>query len=61
MRLGGYVIEGIECQQTDEYLVATVTEHMDFCWVDPVEWQQLKWAPADIPITKNLLSEAVLA
>jgi 8-oxo-dGTP diphosphatase len=34
-----------------------LTEHNGFCWVDPLKWEELLWAPADIPIVKNLVSE----
>jgi 8-oxo-dGTP diphosphatase len=36
----------------------TLTEHITACWIDPLDWQSLEWAPADIPIIKNLSSQA---
>ena len=37
-----------------------LTEHVDSRWINPSEWKELLWAPADIPIIKNLLKEAFL-
>ena len=42
------------CKERPEIVL---TEHLDSCWVDPTEWQELQWAPADIPIIENLLCE----
>jgi len=35
--------------------VLQLTEHADACWIDLKNWASLKWAPADVPVIKNLL------
>ena len=31
-----------------------LTEHIASAWVNPGDWEQLQWAPADIPILSQL-------
>jgi 8-oxo-dGTP diphosphatase len=45
------------CVERPEFVL---TEHNDFCWVDPLKWEELMWAPADIPIVENLVSEVCI-
>ena len=45
------------CSQRPEFVL---TEHMDFCWVHHSEWDELQWAPADIPIIRNFLNEVLV-
>ncbi len=35
--------------------ILALTEHVDAKWISPLDWQSLKWAPADLPIIKTLL------
>jgi len=34
----------------------TLSEHTDFCWIHPEKATNLVWAPADLPILRELLS-----
>lgn len=45
------------CAERPEFIL---TEHMDFCWVEPDGWKKLMWAPADIPIIKYIINKAIL-
>jgi 8-oxo-dGTP diphosphatase len=42
-----------QCTERPEFVL---TEHNDFCWVDPLKWKELLWAPADIPIVENFIN-----
>ncbi len=35
----------------------TLTEHIDFKWMDKKDLLQLEWAPADVPIVEKLMRE----
>lgn len=38
-----------------------LTEHEDARWITLNAWNALEWAPADIPVIKNLLCERVIS
>jgi 8-oxo-dGTP diphosphatase len=37
--------------------VLTLAEHVDAKWFDIQDWHTLDWAPADVPVIKQLLNE----
>jgi 8-oxo-dGTP diphosphatase len=42
------------CSERPEFVL---TEHNDSCWVEPLKWEELMWAPADIQIVENFVNE----
>jgi mutator protein MutT len=32
----------------------TLHEHVDSRWIDPGDWEQFDWAPADVPIVERI-------
>ena len=42
---------------TSESKAFTLTEHIDYKWLEKLELEKLDWAAADIPIIKKLINE----
>ena len=38
----------------------TLSEHIDFCWIEPPTLLIYNWAPADLPIVRYLINDGYL-